>query len=377
MDLKQIFVQLMSVNLNCISYFLIYSIWIFVTEFLFYRLLTTYPSHKESRQSQNVEYELPRLSESRGRRKGIQITHKSNSETFVLLKILPFLILCAVLFIVPFDLISNTHVIKPTDLFTISLVWCLLRYFHLLHANPDKKRWRLRHTNQLGPGLAHNYWDGFLQNLVRDNERHVGEYGRKDVAFKDRTDFTSVVDVIAKFEDENALWCYIPRNLKKLVLLVDYTCNFEKDKKKWPELYQMEQLLEIAKLEPIIPIKMSSKTQKFGINLAKVWNPKNPDEYFHIVFDTCQILRSAMGGAACRVDDPEQKRRNIDDFVLYLRKMLKRHEVTERVEIVSFNDGSMPSNVPHPSMYEVIKKHFDDDETELFQFNSYIKEKCY
>ena len=86
-------------------------------------------------------------------------------------------------------------------------------------------------------------------------------------------------------------------------------------------------------------------------------------------------LRNGRHGVSS--NDPEQKRRNVDDFILYLRKMLKRHEVTERVEIVSFNDGSMPSDIPHPSMYEVIKKHFDDDETELFQFNSYIKEKCY
>ena len=130
-------------------------------------------------------------------------------------------------------------------------------------------------------------------------------------------------------------------------------------------------------LEPINPQKMSSKSRGFKINIARVWNPDNENEFFHIIFDAPQILRSAMGGSNCRVDDPAQKRRNVDDFILYLRKMLKRHEVTERVEIVTFNEEMSPSENLHPSMYEVIRKHFGDDESELLQFNSYSKEKCY
>merc|ERR1711902_2981 len=112
---------------------------------------------------------------------------------------------------------------------------------------------------------------------------------------------------------------------------------------------------------------MGSKSRSFKINIARVWNPNNENDFFHIVYDCVDILRSGMGGSKNRVSDPEQKRRNVDDFILYLRKMLKRHEVTERVEIITFNDETLPSENLHPPMYEVIKKHFGDDESELFQ----------
>ena len=55
--------------------------------------------------------------------------------------------------------------------------------------------------------------------------------------------------------------------------------------------------------------------------------------------------------------------------------MLKRHEVTERVEIIEFNDDTMTQD-NQLSIYEIIKRHFGDDENEL-QFNEYVTEKCY
>ena len=94
------------------------------------------------------------------------------------------------------------------------------------------------------------------------------------------------------------------------------------------------------------------------------------------MYDCEDILRSGMGGSKSRVNDPKQKRRNVDDFLLYLRKMLKRHEITERVEIVTFNDESMTQE-NQLSIYEIIKSHFGDDENQLFQFNTYVEEKCY
>ena len=56
--------------------------------------------------------------------------------------------------------------------------------------------------------------------------------------------------------------------------------------------------------------------------------------------------------------------------------MLKRHEVTESVEIITFNDETMTQD-NQLSIYEIIQTHFEDDENELFQFNSYVQEKCY
>ena len=140
--------------------------------------------------------------------------------------------------------------------------------------------------------------------------------------------------------------------------------------------YTMEQKVgeneSMPKFEPINPIKMSSKIQKSSVNFVRVWNPDNIDEYFHIFFNAPLILSSAMG--VNRVKNPEQMRTNIDDFILYLRKMLKRHEVTERVEIISFNHG-LNLRPQNPSIYEIIKSHFGDDSFDCFQLNWYNKDK--
>ena len=106
------------------------------------------------------------------------------------------------------------------------------------------------------------------------------------------------------------------------------------------------------------PIKTSSKSRDFDIKLARVWNPANTNEYFHIIFDAPQILHSAMGGSKSRVKDPEQKRRNVEDFVDYLYKILKTEYVTEQVEIICFNDELLSNcKSPQLSMYEIISKH--------------------
>ena len=375
MNIKQIILYL---NCECLLFTIVHMIWIFATEFIFYRVITNHFLHQKECEKQYTKHELSRLSENR--RQAQQDSQNPSMGILAIIKILSFTFLSVIIYIDPNGFISNTEVISASGLLAVSFTWCMLRYFNILHAEPDKRRWRLRHTNQLGPGLAHNYWDGFLQNLVRDNDRHVGEYPRKGVSFKERTDFTSVIDVISKFEDEHSDWRKIPQNLKKLVILVDYSCNFKKDKSTWPQFYKMERREDendnMPSLEPINPIKMSSKSRPFKINIARVWNPNDENDFFHIVYDCVDILRSGMGGSKNRVNDPEQKRRNVDDFLLYLRKMLKRHEVTERVEIITFNDETMTQD-NQLSIYEIIKAHFGDNENELFQFNSYVQEKCY
>lgn len=45
------------------------------------------------------------------------------------------------------------------------------------------------------------------------------------------------------------------------------------------------------------------------------------------------------GQQTLRVDNPYQRKKNVEDFIEFLRKMLKTHGVTEQVEIICFNDG--------------------------------------
>ena len=162
MKFRQIFSFL---NVSNMLYLFVNVIWIFVIEFMFYRILTDYTQSQKECQKQSAKSELPRQTGNRREKKLHHDSQKTNHAFFVILKILPFIILCVILVIDPNSCISNTNVITSTGLLATSFVWCTLRYFHILHADPDKRRWRLRHTNQLGPGLAHNYWDGFLQNL--------------------------------------------------------------------------------------------------------------------------------------------------------------------------------------------------------------------
>ena len=117
------------------------------------------------------------------------------------------------------------------------------------------------------------------------------------------------------------------------------------------------------------PIKTSSKSRDFDIKLARVWNPSNTNEYFHIVFDAPQILHSAMGGRKSRVKDSEQKRRNVEDFIDYLYKILKTEYVTEQVEIICFNHELLSNcKSPQLSMYEVINQHLKTQDKYSYRF---------
>ena len=341
-----------------------YFTWILITEYFIYRPLITLERHAQQKYYANYQAD-GLLNDVTTIRKYTQQRHDhltnidSLHKTF--LKLIPVSIL--LLF-----LISNPLNVVPEEIHTklkccyLSMSWCLLRYLNILHADPDVRRWRLLQTNQIGCGLAHNYWDGYLQNFVlaRPDVLPDSFESTKNQEFKDRRDFINIVDLIRKFEDEHLDWIRIPKTLRKLVVLIDYSCNFEKDKRKWPDLYGMEVRQDendnMPKITPRIPIKMSSKTREFGVNLVRVRNPDNEKEYFHIVLDAPMILRSAMGSETPRVADPDQKRRNVEDFIETLEKMLKTHCVTEQAEIICFNDVSLPTT-KSTSIYKVIQTH--------------------
>ena len=176
MDIKQIISYL---NCECLLYIIVHMIWIGATEFFLYRVITNHFLHQKECEKQYARIELSRLSVNR--RQTQQDSQNPSIGILAILKIFSFIFLSVIIYIDPNGIISNTQVISTNGLMALSCTWCMLRYLNILHAEPDKRRWRLRHTNQLGPGLAHNYWDGFLQNLVRDNDRHVGESKKKYV----------------------------------------------------------------------------------------------------------------------------------------------------------------------------------------------------
>ena len=286
-------------------------------------------------------------------------------------KLLVTLLVMLILISNPLDLVPSQVVDTILSCCQLALVWCTLRVLGVLYSDPDITRWKLYHTNQLGPGVAWNYWDGYLHNFVMERTNFI--QSQKGVAFKHRRDFINIVDVINQFREMNSHLIMIPPKLLKLVLLVDFTCNFEKDKKKWPELYKMElkedENENMPKMPLRNPIKTSSKSRDFDIKLARVWNPSNKNEYFHIVFDAPQILHSAMGGRKSRVKDPEQKRRNVEDFVDYLYKILKTEYVTEQVEIICFNHELLSNcKSPQLSMYEVINQHLKTQDKYNYRF---------
>ena len=76
-----------------------------------------------------------------------------------------------------------------------------------------------------------------------------------------------------------------------------------------------------------------------------------------------------MGGSKSRVKDPEQKRRNVEDFVDYLYKILKTEYVTEQVEIICFNDELLSNcKSQQLSMYEIISKHLNVQDKYNYRF---------
>ena len=97
MDFKQIITLL---NINNILYVFVNVIWIFVTEFMSYRILTDYPLPQKERQKQSAKSDLPRPTGNRRQNKLNQDSQKTNSGSWAILKILPFIISCIILRIV-------------------------------------------------------------------------------------------------------------------------------------------------------------------------------------------------------------------------------------------------------------------------------------
>ena len=56
------------------------------------------------------------------------------------------------------------------------------------------------------------------------------------------SDYRNICDVIEKFEVDNWRWCKLKKELKKIVLLIPLSGNFEKNKDFWPARYQMQML---------------------------------------------------------------------------------------------------------------------------------------
>ena len=84
MELKQIISLL---NVNNMLYVFVNVIWIFVTEFMFYRILTDYQLPQKECQNQSAKTELLHWKGNRRQNKLNQDSQKTNNGSFALLKI--------------------------------------------------------------------------------------------------------------------------------------------------------------------------------------------------------------------------------------------------------------------------------------------------
>ena len=56
------------------------------------------------------------------------------------------------------------------------------------------------------------------------------------------SDYRNICDLIEKFEVDNLSWSKLKKELKKLVLLIPLSGNFEKNRDFWPAKYHIEML---------------------------------------------------------------------------------------------------------------------------------------
>ena len=63
------------------------------------------------------------------------------------------------------------------------------------------------------------------------------------------SEYRNICDLIEKFEVNNFRWCKMKKELKKLVLLIPLSGNFEKNKDFWPDKYQMQMLEDESRVK--------------------------------------------------------------------------------------------------------------------------------
>jgi len=103
---------------------------------------------------------------------------------------------------------QSSFVLKTIQIFAVISIWCLLRMFGIT----DNMLEDLGMISaDLGPGLAINYWYGFLETVLKDNE------DEDDIQTKLRREFEGCPD----------------RNLHifydKIILLLPSTCEYQPD----------------------------------------------------------------------------------------------------------------------------------------------------
>ena len=100
-----------------------------------------------------------------------------------------------------------------------------------LLASPDQ--------SGVGTGLAIGYWFGFLKFKTlpeKDEDNDTSKFEMKAPFFAELfvTIMFSVAQTIGDLQSQG-----FDFEVNKLLILVPFSCNFEKDKERWPQMYHL------------------------------------------------------------------------------------------------------------------------------------------
>lgn len=189
------------------------------------------------------------------------------------------------------------------NIFAISVVWSLLRLFGILDNSVDDLDIFRENNAELGPGIATNYWFGFLKVLLQssdDNDNHI------------KTKIENYCDEIAYTTHE----CY-----GKVILFLQNDCNFNYDS----ERMESEQIYKCLPESQSCfqgtcnhDIEFRLGAQRKTMTVYWIYRDRESQDSSSVriffLYDPVTNLRTAMSPEAGWAWSDQGRRRNIQSF---------------------------------------------------------------
>jgi len=252
-----------------------------------------------------------------------QVFSNKHNQTW---KLLVFLF-CGILLIIAGEDITSFSILSSLSVntFAVSAIWACVRMFGITNHVMDDMEIFKDNNAELGPGLATNYWFGFLRVLVQSED------DQSDNSMDDDRVSVSGVGLRQKLRE------YVTNRMgvggdheyfDKIILLLPNSCEFQ------PEtLQQVEHIYKGLPKGNTLNSDVKFKYKEMTKSQTVHWIYKDKeDEQQHpnvdedaskifFVFDFPTILRSAMGPGTDQNWSEETRKGNISSFKRTLQSL--------------------------------------------------------
>jgi len=246
----------------------------------------------------------------------VDTRHSSHISQVVNMKDVPWYLLVTVLGLLIMMMTGdNINMIMIIKLMSVSMVWSIIRVTGVMDNAVDDLKIFKERSAELGPGLATNYWFGFLQTVLLSDDVSDG-------------DGLNIREKLVEYHDQHH---YPDQHLcsDKIVILIQTNCDFH------PDTLQAE---NVYKTDHDVVFNYRDQRKRLTVYWINATDDDDGQKLF-FVFDFPQILKSSMGpgrgwGESRR---PGARRNNIDTFRQTLSRLAKKKHKSRMISYVKYN----------------------------------------